>query len=127
MISHFQNSKNDGCINYYTFDSSTRCRFFVERLHLSDIHIDSNFYLSDSQHLHTLRDIKTKKSVKYVSVKNGFATLADKVFIGPDIPDSPITIPVLKGSGGKMVQRAVPLRQKRETTRLNHVFSRIPQ
>ena len=50
-----------------------------------------------SQKLH---DIKAHQSKQYVQVKNGFATLADRVFFG-DVPNSSITIPVLKASTGK--------------------------
>ncbi len=123
MISHFQKGKNDGQFNYYTYDSDTRCRFFVERLKLEDVYIDSNFYLSNSQNLHLLREIKTKKFTKYVSVKNGFATLADKVFIGSDIPDSPITIPVLKGSTGKWYKGLFPYDKNGKPLPLSVIFS----
>jgi adenine-specific DNA-methyltransferase len=48
-----------------------------------------------------LRDIKMKKYPTFVEVKNGFATLADSIFIGDNIPDSNITIKTLKASTGK--------------------------
>jgi hypothetical protein len=47
-----------------------------------DILIGKNFYFSNKESLLLLKNIKTTSSYPYVSVKNGFATLADKVFIG---------------------------------------------
>ncbi len=101
LISLFAKDKHSKCFDYYIFNGNTHKREFIDKLSIDDSCIDSYFYLSDKTHLHTLKEIKTKISVKYVSVKNGFATLADKVFIGKDIPDTFITIKTLKASTGK--------------------------
>ena len=108
MISLFCKSNNESKFDYYVYNGKTRERDFVERIKLKDVFIDSYFYLSDSKHLELLRNIKTAKPNKYVTVKNGFATLADSVFIGSEIPDSPITIKTLKASTAKWYKCLFP-------------------
>ncbi len=108
LISHFKKSNNKSTFNYYTYNSKANCCDFVECLSLQDIYIDSCFYLGRKRNIEMLRNIKTTKSPKYVSVKNGFATLADAVFIGDNIPDSPITIKAIKGSTGKWYKCLFP-------------------
>lgn len=108
LISHFKKSYDRSTFNYYTYNSKSNCCDFVECLSLQDVYTDSCFYLGRKRDLEMLRNIKTTKSPKYVSVKNGFATLADAVFIGENIPDSPITIRVIKGSTGKWYKCLFP-------------------
>lgn len=101
LISHFKKSHCNSKLDYYTFDGATKKCTLVERLDLQDIYIDSYFYLGSKDNLAILSKIKGVKCNKYISVKNGFATLADAVFIGENIPESPITIKVVKASTGK--------------------------
>lgn len=112
IISLFARNKKDKYFDYYTFDSINHCRKFCNRIQLEDCFIDSYFYLSDKEGLRTLREIKTKKCPTYVSVKNGFATLADNVFIGDGIPESNITIKTLKASTGKWYKCLFPYDKK---------------
>lgn len=108
LISLFAMDKKDKEFDYFVFNGQTHRREFVDRISVDDCHIKSYFYLSDKKNLKMLRDIKTKGSIKYVSVKNGFATLADKVFIGDDIPESNITIKVVKASTAKWYKCLFP-------------------
>lgn len=108
LISHFQNNHNSSSFDYYAYDGKYNKYNFVDRLDLCDIHIDSCFYIGHSKELEILRKIKTTKCPKYVSVKNGFATLADAVFIGDNIPESPITIRAIKSSTGKWYKCLFP-------------------
>jgi adenine-specific DNA-methyltransferase len=100
LISLFSKSIEIEKIDYYTFNSNTLKREFIDELSYEDILIDTNFYISKKENLCKLKNIK-RKHKKYVSVKNGFATLADKSFIGDDVPETFITIPIIKGSTGK--------------------------
>ncbi len=108
LISLFAKDKKDKQFDYYTYDAINHCRKFCDRISLDDCFIDSYFYLSDKENLRILQDIKSKKYPAYVSVKNGFATLADNVFIGNDIPESNITINVLKASTGRWYKCLFP-------------------
>lgn len=112
LISHFQKSYNESQFDYYTYNRVTGKRDFVEKLKLQDIYIDSYFYLGESSRLDMIREIKTKPCKKYVSVKNGFATLADSVFIGEGVPESEITIRVIKASTGKLYKCLFPYDEK---------------
>ena len=108
LISHFKKSYSNSKFDYYVYNSKNNSCDFVEALELQDVYIDSYFYLGRKKDLETLYKIKTTKCTKYLSVKNGFATLADSVFIGDDIPESPITIRVVKGSTGKWYKCLFP-------------------
>lgn len=112
LISHFNKAHNSGNFNFYTYDCVKKCCQFVELLNLQNAYIDTSFYLGSKENLAMLRQIKTSNNAKYVSVKNGFATLADAVFIGDDIPDSPITIKAIKGSTGRWYKCLFPYNEK---------------
>lgn len=100
FISRFSKSKKNSQIDYYTFDGEKLKAKFQEKLSYSDIQIGKNFFFSKKAHLSLLNNIKTTYGYPYVSVKNGFATLADKVFIG-DFDFTEGTIDILKASTGK--------------------------
>lgn len=108
IISLFAKNKKDKQFDYYTYDSENHCRKYCDSIQLDDCYIDSCFYLSDKDSLKILQEIKTKKCPAYVSVKNGFATLADNVFIGSEMPDSNITIKTLKASTGRWYKCLFP-------------------
>lgn len=59
IISLFSNDKQSDRFDYYTFNSETRQRNHVANLSLQDSCIDGILYLSDKEHLDTLRSIKT--------------------------------------------------------------------
>ncbi len=101
VISLFAKDRDDPSFDYYVFNGDKCSREFRCRLSLDDCLIDSCLYLSDKESLRELREIKSGKYPRYVTVKNGFATLADDVFIGESIPPSAMTIKVLKASTGK--------------------------
>lgn len=100
LISRFSKSQCFKGIEYFNFDTDILDKCFQDNISYDNIRIDKNFYLSKNENLELLRKIKTTHSYPYVSVKNGFATLADKVFIG-DFDFSDGTIKILKASTGK--------------------------
>ena len=111
FISRFSKSKKNSHIDYYTFDGEKRKAKFQKKLSYSDIQIGKNFYFSKKEHLSLLNNIKTTYGYPYVSVKNGFATLADKVFIG-DFDFTEGTIDILKASTGKWSKCIYPYDKK---------------
>lgn len=111
FISRFSKSKKNSHIEYYTFDGEKLKAKFQEKLSYSDIQIGNNFYFSKKTHLSLLNNIKTTYGYPYVSVKNGFATLADKVFIG-DFDFTEGTIDILKASTGKWSKCIYPYDKK---------------
>ena len=122
IISHFKKSQNSNTFDYYTYDSKNNKCDFIERLALQDVYINSCFYLGSKEGLAMLYQIKNTKCAKYISAKNGFATLADSVFIGSDIPESPITIRVIKGSTGKWYNCIFPYDNKGKALPEERIF-----
>ena len=100
LISRFQKPLSFDKIEYNNYDGLNLTKRFQCFLSLEEICIGDGFYLANSEKLSELREIKTGYSCSYVSVKNGFATLADKVFIG-DFDFGEGTIDILKASTGK--------------------------
>jgi adenine-specific DNA-methyltransferase len=100
MISLFEQTRDSADIAYYTYDEANKQMAFTDTLSYNDIAIGTDFYLSKKDELLTIKDIRLTHYPKHCVVKNGFATLADKVFIG-NIPFTEFTIPVLKASTGK--------------------------
>lgn len=123
IISLFQRGRKSPRFDYYTFDTEAMTRRFHGELTLECCFIDSCFYLSDRVHLEELREIKSGKHPKYVSVKNGFATLADGVFIGNGVPRSKITINVVKASTGKWYPCLFPYDKRGKLLPPDVVFS----
>ena len=132
FISRFSKSKKNNHIDYYTFDGEKRKAKFQEKISYSDIQIGKNFYFSKKEHLSLLNNIKTTYGYPYASVKNGFATLADKVFIG-DFDFTEGTIDILKASTGKWSKCIYPYDKKgkplplkdfmKNTKAYNHLLS----
>lgn len=101
LIALFSNNNDTEEFGYYVYDENKKDRTFVCNLSYLDIYIDGCFYLSDRKTLNVLYNIKSLPTAQFVKVKNGFATLADDVFINDVIPDSPYTITAFKASTGK--------------------------
>ena len=86
-------------VAYYRYDSTVKDRVLVDNLPLREMYIRNKIYLANRRQLSEQRRIMLYLGKKYVSVKNGFATLADKVFIG-EMPFKQFVIPVIKASTG---------------------------
>lgn len=97
LISHYHKSIKQDCVEYHIFNGEQV--LFQERLSYNEIMIGGKFYFSNHDNLDLLKKIKTTISSPYVTVKNGFATLADSAFIG-NFRFQDGTIPVLKASTG---------------------------
>lgn len=93
---------------YYQFKDINKFACYVDTLDVKDFYIGKNFYFACKNKLNELKSILTYKTSKdHFFVKNGFATLADKFFIGNfDFDD--FTIPVIKASTGKQYKCIFP-------------------
>lgn len=123
LISHFKKSHQSSKFDFCIYNEQNNEALPIAKLDLKDVYIDSCFYLGNEEQLATLRRIKTTCYNKFVSVKNGFATLADAVFIGDHIPESPITIRVIKGSTGKWYKCIFPYDEKGKPLREEMIFA----
>lgn len=102
MISLFDNSDTDSrkSFSYWRYSGPGQMTF-IDNLEYNDAFIDKKIYLADKIVLKKLRNIFTNAyENNIVVVKNGFATLADSVFIGQfDFLNN--VIDVIKSSTGE--------------------------
>ena len=95
-------------VQYDEFDSTKLLPFNVSKLNPQDFYINGCFYFSDKRRLMSLsRILKCTKKANF-AVKNGYATLADKVFIREFDFKSNFIIPVLKASCAKWTKAFFP-------------------
>lgn len=88
-------------VKYYEFNAKDLEQIFVDELAVSDYYFNGSFYFSTNKDIELLKQIIMCKKTSDISVKNGYATLADKVFIHDFAFESKYIIPVLKASTGK--------------------------
>lgn len=113
IVTVFDSQKRHDAVDYFTFDPKELSPNFVERLPYQDIFVNEKMFFSSSKNLKTLHKIEShfsRREKRSVIVKNGLATLADKVFIGAfDFSEG--TINILKASTGKWHECIFPYRQ----------------
>jgi adenine-specific DNA-methyltransferase len=107
-ISRFERATDH--VELYRMVNKTSPLEYIDKLSIQDLYIAGNFYISNKDKLKELKEIKTGKAYQYTEVKNGFATLADKTFIGDF--DFEGTIDVLKASTGKWSKCIFPYDSK---------------
>lgn len=81
-------------VKYYEFDTQNLCPIYIDTLNKKDYLINGSFYFSTQSNLKMLRKILCNFKTAEVSIKNGFATLNDKVFINNFDFESKFIIPV---------------------------------
>ena len=106
------NKNKPSCVKYYEFDGEKSVPVFIDTLSAEDFVIKDSFYFSTKSNLKKLKDILTETAKVDISVKNGYATLADKVFINDFSFDSKYIIPVIKASRGKWTKIFYPYDKK---------------
>lgn len=101
IISLIENNKNSNEIEYFIFDEKTKEPKKIENLEYSDVFVGGKMYFSTKKDLKLLHDIESCNNKEIsIEIKNGFATLADKIFINKfDFTKN--TINILKASNGK--------------------------
>ena len=90
-------------VDYYEYDEREKAPVFVCNLSSDDYCINGSFYFSSKDNLLSLRKIidNNRSYRETISVKNGFATLADGVFISDEFEFDEYVIPVIKSSTGE--------------------------
>lgn len=94
-------NKKNAEVDYYEFDTNKLTPIFVEHLNINDYLINNNYYFSKKENIKTLKNVLFSMKKSDIAVKNGFATLADKIFIKDFKFESKYIIPVIKASKGK--------------------------
>jgi len=121
LISLFDKSVCSDNFDYYIYDGVLLKNNFVDSLSYKDVMIDKKFYLSTKIELEHLERIKYNGYPRLCVVKNGFATLADKVFIG-EIPFDEFTISVIKASTGKWYKGFFPYNENGKPFAKTEIF-----
>lgn len=100
-------SKFDTC-KYYKYDIETGRPEYICDIKYGDLFIDGNIILSsDNSKFYSILTY-TPNSKSKVQVKNGFATLNDKVFIQDEFPFKENQIEVIKGSTNEIKKCIYP-------------------
>lgn len=96
-------------LSYYLFNKKEQAPFFIDDLHYDDFYINGNFYFSNKKNLVEFKKILTNNTKTDICIKNGYATLADGVFINDfDQISSNFIISVIKASSGKWTKIFYP-------------------
>lgn len=123
MIALFDLARtNNNSLDYYTYSEDTHEKKYVETITYEEIYIGNNFYLASKKDLSLLREIKTSHTHRFVQVKNGFSTLANKIFI-KNVSFHSLTIPILKSSTGKWYQGFFPYDKNGKPLSKEEIFS----
>lgn len=109
VVSRFVKKKRMRKIAYCTLSGKDEPKF-VDDLFLDDLDIGKCFYLASRDELRELRKILENSMRTNIQVKNGFATLADKLFIRPI--DCENKLELIKASTGKWKQCIFPYDSK---------------
>ena len=108
LISVFDNSCKHEYIEYYKFDSDIKKRVLISPVAYEESYIDGVFYFADRETLEYINIINHSDTPLRVRVKNGLATLQDKVFISDKFKFDKMKIPVIKGSTQKWREALFP-------------------
>ncbi len=120
MISLFEKDVRHEIFEYQKYGDNNS-----EKLKIEETLIGNTMYLSDKKTLKELRDIYTTVYKQYVQVKNGFATLADSVFIGEKFPFEKYLIPTIKASTGKWYMAFYPYDKNGKPQPKERIFSDV--
>ncbi len=102
MITYLDKSScNLPGFKYYHYNEENGDIEYIDILNCNEIEIDGGFYFNTKTNINKLKEIKNDISEKTFFVKNGIATLLDKVFINNEIPFNEYTTQCLKASTGQ--------------------------
>lgn len=122
LISRFTKAEKVSLIDYNTYNGKTH---FIEHLSYEEINFHDGFYFATHKALQTLHTIKQSVFSKRVYVKNGFATLADKIFIGNhEFKEG--TIDIIKASTGKWARCIFPYDKNCKPLSLEYIQEQYP-
>lgn len=122
IISLFQKGIERDCFMYSRYDEKQLKKQEVESLKFDDVFIGEYMYLARLESLKAIKGMQIAHSYKYTSVKNGFATLNDRVFISKDFPFEQYVIPTLKASTGMWYKAFFPYDKKGKPLSKDDIF-----
>ncbi len=126
LITKMQKGKCCNSLDYYSYDGEQRKPVYVDTLPYSEIFFQGNLQLGTRQSVAEFAHIVQDNFSLRVQAKNGFATLADKVFIADEFPFDDYVIDVIKGSTGKWRKAFFPYDSHGKPIPKEKIFS-IPE
>ncbi|MBQ9018059.1 N-6 DNA methylase [Candidatus Saccharibacteria bacterium] len=105
---------NRKSIEYAEFDARTLSPVEISSLNTKDYVVDGKFYFADKDSLASLRAVIECDAKHDFAVKNGYATLADDVFVHDFGFDSKYIIPAVKASCARWTKILYPYNQQGE-------------
>lgn len=127
LISLFSNDKKNHNIDYYTYDIIKKDKTYIESIKIEELFINDKIFVGKRQMLKEIRLILSSKfSKNFVEVKNGFATLCDKIFIGDFDFESDFFIDIIKASTGKWSKCFFPYDDNGKPLSLDMIMSDKP-
>lgn len=122
MITLFNKSKKVDYLEYYIYDVDNKKPKKYDTLDYTDIFINGKMYIGNKDSLLLLHNLENyNKDVKNdIYVKNGFATLADDIFIG-NFKTNNLVIDVLKASTGRWYKCIFPYSKEGVPLEISHI------
>lgn len=99
-------------VKYFEFNTEKLSPVYIDNLNKTDYLIKGNFYFSKQSNLKLLKNIFYNYKSSDIFVKNGYATLNDKVFVNDFSFKSKYIIPVIKSSRAKWTKIIYPYDKK---------------
>lgn len=99
-VALFENGTTHDAVRFGTYGEE-QCETFVDRVPLEEAWFEDSFRFAKRHRLQWLKSMLADSSPRRVVAKNGFATLADDVFIADAFPFDEFVIPVVKASTGQ--------------------------
>lgn len=109
LITMIDKSSDGGCVDIFKYNKDNDVFVLYENTSIKTININNTFFLEKKNDIDVIRDAVEYHGEKYVSVKNGFATLCDEVFYGVEFED--MSIDVVKSTTGKKTRCLFPYTQ----------------
>ncbi len=107
IIMAYDNNYNKDYFEYAYFDDKGSITNY-NKIKIKDCLIDDKMYFGNNNELSLLNKILTCPIDKDIQVKNGFATLADKIFISDNFISNELVIDILKASSGDWKKAIFP-------------------
>ncbi|MCM1067178.1 MAG: SAM-dependent methyltransferase [Muribaculaceae bacterium] len=108
MIALFRKGRRADAFDCHRYLPDSSGKALVGRIPFEAEAVKAGFILADTITRENMRRMAMAAVPRAAVVKNGFATLADSVFIGSDLPFDDFTIPVLKASTGRWSRAFYP-------------------
>lgn len=116
-------------VRYDKYSEEKKDFYPVYKISYDKLTIDGNFYFTSNEEYDIIKDVYRNEQIyksdrtksKHVEVKNGYATLADDIFID-NLPDfKNFTIPIVKGSTGQVKRCLFPYDRNLNLISLNKI------